>query len=260
VELWLYNTRDLSQPNSPAISGYFFSRPGAASAAGGQSGDHLGIGGVESTPRDKLFFYNGNSLVSGRTTLPLNTWHHVALVRSGDDVKVYLNGDPNPEIQATAPKGFASSAITLGTRADGFAPFQGRLDEVAVFDMPLKPEQVQAHFNAAKAAAPARDVVLKDNPLTYWRLDETDGALAASVAPPHKRLVKLAWKNLPAGLTAPAEVLLVDGQDKVEIELSAAATVPPGKVENVVVTGTTPTAGGAFTAESAPSALEVSKP
>jgi hypothetical protein len=260
LELWLFPTRDLTLPNSPAISGYFFSRPGASSAAGGPTGDHLGIGGVESSPRDKLFFYNGHVLVGGRTPLALNTWHHVALVRSGDDLKVYLNGDANPELQATAAKNFNTSAITLGTRADGFAPFQGRLDEVAVFDVPLKGEQVQAHFNAAKAASPARDVVLSDHPLAYWRLDETAGTLAASQAPPRQRLVTLAWKNLPAGLAAPGEVLLVDGQDQIEIELSAAASLPAGKIEAVTVSGTTPVAGGSFTAESAPVALEVVKP
>ncbi|HEV3024260.1 MAG TPA: LamG domain-containing protein, partial [Pirellulales bacterium] len=204
LELWLYNTRDLSQPNSPAISGYFYSRPGAASAANAQPGDHLGIGGVESSPRDKLFFYNGQTLLSGRTTLALATWYHVALVRAGDDVKVFLNGDvANPEIQATATKNFNASQIVLGTRSDGFAPFQGRLDEVAVFDSVLTPAQIQAHYNAAKAMTPARDVILKDNPLAYWRLDETEGQVAKSVAPAHKRLVKLAWKNLPAGLAAP---------------------------------------------------------
>ncbi|MBI3837024.1 MAG: pre-peptidase C-terminal domain-containing protein, partial [Planctomycetia bacterium] len=203
LELWLYNTRDLSQPNSPAISGYFYSRPGTPSAGNSQPGDHLGIGGIESSPRDKLFFYNGQTLVSGRTTLALNTWHHLALVRAGDDVKVYLDGDvANPEIQTTAAKNFNASQIFLGTRSDGFGPFQGRLDEVAVFDAVLAPAQIAAHYSAAKAAAPARDVILKDNPLAYWRLDETDGQVARSIAPAHKRLVKLAWKNLPAGLTA----------------------------------------------------------
>ena len=143
LELWLYNTRDLTQPNSPAISGYFYSRPGTPSAGNAQPGDHLGIGGVESSPRDKLFFYNGQTLVAGRTTLSLNAWHHVALVRSGDDVKVYLDGDiANPEIQTTAPKNYNASQIVLGTRSDGFAPFQGRLDEVAVFDAALTPAQV----------------------------------------------------------------------------------------------------------------------
>lgn len=261
LELWIYNTRDLSQPNSPAVSGYFYSRRGTPSPANAQPGDHLGIGGVESSPRDKLFFYNGQTLLSGRTTLAPNVWHHVALVRTGDDVKVFLDGDvANPEIQGAAAKNFNASQITLGTRSDGFGPFQGRLDEVAVFDAALQPAQIQAHFAAAKAAAPARDVILKDNPVAYWRLDETDGQLARSIAPPHKRLVKLAWKNLPAGLSVPDAVVLVDAQDKVEVELSAAASVAPGKLDKVVVAGTTIVGEGDFTAESPPAVIEVNKP
>ena len=261
LELWIYNTRDLAQPNSPAISGYFYSRAGTPNATNAQPGDHLGIGGVESSPRDKLFFYNGQTLVPGRTTLAINTWHHVTLVRAGDDVKVYLDGEvANPEIQTTAAKNFNASQIVLGTRSDGFGPFQGRLDEVAVFDAVLTPAQIQAHFNAAKAAAPARDVILKDNPLAYWRLDETEGQLAHSIAPPHKRLVKLAWKNLPAGLSAPEHVLLTDAQNKIEIELAATAAVAPGKLDKVVVAGTTPIGEQDFTAESVPSVIEVNKP
>jgi hypothetical protein len=259
--MWLFNTRDLSQPNSPAISGYVFSRPGNAAGTGAQPGDHLAIGGVESSPRDKLFFYDGQTLVSGRTTLSIGIWHHVAMVRAGDEVKVYLDGDvANPEIQAKAPKSFTSSEIVLGTRSDGYAPFQGRLDEVAYFDAALSPEQIQAHFAAAKAAAPARDVILKDNPLAYWRLDETEGQTAASIAPAHKRLVKLAWQNLPAGVSVPAEVVLVDAQNTLEIELAAAESVAAGKLENVVVSATTPAGGGDFTADSTGVAIEVNKP
>jgi hypothetical protein len=261
VEMWVYNTRDLSQPNAPAISGYFYSRPGTPSAANAQPGDHLGIGGVESSPRDRLFFYDGQSLVAGRTTLSINAWHQVVLVRTGDQVKVYLDGDvANPEIQAAAPKSYATSEIVLGTRADGYAPFQGRLDEVAFFDGALSPEQIQAHFAAAKAMTPARDVILKDSPLAYWRLDETDGAVAASIAPAHKRVVKLAWQNLPAGVSAPAEIVLVDAQPAIEIELAAAESVAPAKVENVIVAGTTAAGSSPFTAESVPVAVEINKP
>ena len=261
VELWIYNSRDLSQPNSPPISGYFFSRPGTPSSGNAQPGDHLGIGGIESSPRDRLFFYNGQTLVAGRTVLSLNAWHHVALVRSGDDVRVYLDGEvANPEIQTSTLKNFTASQIVLGTRADGYAPFQGRLDEVAVFDTPLAPPQIQAHFAAAKAAAPARDLILKDSPLAYWRLDEADGQLARSAAPPHKRLVRLAWKNLPAGVSVPDQVLLVDAQNKVEVQLAASAAVPPGKLEKVIVAGTTPFGEQEFTAESPAAVVEVSKP
>ena len=261
IEMWFYNSRDLSQPNSPAISGYLFSRAGAATADNAQPGDHLGIGGVESSPRDKLFFYDGQTLVGGRTKLAINTWHHVALVRSGDDVRVYLDGEvATAEIQTTAAKNFNTNQVVLGTRNDGYGPFQGRLDEVAIFDAPLSAAQVQAHVAGAKAAAPYRDVVLKDNPLVYWRLDETEGQLARSIAPPHKRLVKLAWKNLPAGLTAPDQVVLVDAQDKVEVELAAGAGLAPAKLEGVTLAGTTEVGDAEFTAESAPAVIEVNKP
>jgi hypothetical protein len=261
LELWLYNTRDLSQPNSPAISGYFYSRPGVPSATGAQPGDHLGIGGVESSPRDRLFFYNGQNLVAGRTMLTPNAWHHVALIRAGDDVKVYLDGEvTNPELQTTAPKNYNSNEIFLGTRSDGYAPFQGRLDEVVFFDSALTPAQVQAHYAAAKAAAPARDVILKDSPLAYWRLDEVDSRMAASIAQPRKRLVKLAWKNLPGGLSAPEQVLLVNAQNQTEIELAATAAVPPGKLEQVIVAGTTQIGEADFTALSPPVAVDVNKP
>jgi hypothetical protein len=261
VEMWAYNSRDLSQPNSPAISGYLFSRPGPTTADNAQPGDHLGIGGVESSPRDRLFFYNGQSLASGRTTLPINTWHQVVLVRSGDEVRVYLDGEVGtPEIQTTLARNFNSNQVVFGTRGDGYGPFQGRLDEIAIFDAALPAAQVQAHFVAAKAAAPARDVTLKDNPLVYWRLDETEGPWARSVAPAHKRLVKLAWKNLPPGLAAPDQIVLVDAQDKVDIELAAAASVAAAKLEGVTVAGTTAVGDTEFTAESAPAILEISKP
>jgi hypothetical protein len=72
--------------------------------------------------------------------------------------------------------------------------------------------------------------------------------------------VQLSWKNLPAGLAGPKEVVLVDAQDKVEVELTAEAAAAPAKLENVVVAGTTLLADGRFTAESAPATLEINKP
>jgi hypothetical protein len=107
---------------------------------------------------------------------------------------------------------------------------------------------------------PARDAILKDTPLAFWRCDETEGAVAASVAPAHKRLVKLAWQNLPAGVSAPAEIVLVDAQPAIEIELSAAASAAPAKAENVIVAGTTSAGASPFTAESVPVAVEINKP
>jgi hypothetical protein len=174
---------------------------------------------------------------------------------------VYLNGDvANPEIQGASVPRATSTQVVLGTRADGYAPFQGRLDEAAVFAKALAPEQVQAHFAAAKGMTPARDVVLKDAPLAYWPFEELDGAVAASLAPPQQRLVRLAWQNLSAGISAPSEIVLAGGAAAADVELAAADSVAPAKIENVIVAGTTPVADGPFTAESMPVAVEVIKP
>jgi hypothetical protein len=38
------------------------------------------------------FFYTGGSTISGITPVPVNTWSHVAVVRNGSNVKIFLNG------------------------------------------------------------------------------------------------------------------------------------------------------------------------
>ena len=196
VELWLYNTRDLSQPNSPAISGYVFSRPGTATGANAAPGDHLAIGGVESSPRDKLFFYDGETMVGGRTTLSINAWYHVALVRSGDEVKVYLNGDvQNPEIAANVPKRYDTARIMLGNRADGFAPFAGRLDEVAFFDSALSPERIAAH-HAAAAGEAVISLAAVDN--RHHRDPAGDGGYVVAVAKHNLDIINIGAIELPA--------------------------------------------------------------
>lgn len=82
--------------------------------------------------------FNGNRLnnvVAGVTVLEPRTWHHVALVRVGSNVKVYLDGDPSPEIDGKLAPGFVEGEeqIFVGGRSDNFANFKGRIDEVAVY-------------------------------------------------------------------------------------------------------------------------------
>ena len=72
-------------------------------------GDHLGIGGTDQHG-GKLIFFNGhakNQTLGGKTELRLKEWRHVALVRDGAKVAVYLDGKPEIEGEAevTVPKG-----------------------------------------------------------------------------------------------------------------------------------------------------------
>ncbi|MGE3309375.1 MAG: PVC-type heme-binding CxxCH protein [Limisphaerales bacterium] len=156
VSFWFWNgLPHLTRP----VTGYLFSRgrDGDARAAG----DHLGIGGTANPEgAGRLFFFNGNArnqVLAGRTFLGERRWHHVALVRSGDRVVVYLDGNPEPEIEGRAELTGTPDAgeFFLGGRCDGFAGLEGKIDEVAVFDRALDGRAVAGQFEASGLPKPA---------------------------------------------------------------------------------------------------------
>ncbi len=153
VECWVWN----GFPNSDrAVTGYFFSRgpDGDAKVAG----DHLGIGGsyMNQGWDGKLLLFNGNErdqALVGKTVLETRTWHHVAFVRNSKHVEVYLNGNPQPEIDGDLEPTFADSEdLFLGGRNDQMFGLEGRLDEVALYDRALTADEVAAHFAVAQAS------------------------------------------------------------------------------------------------------------
>jgi len=159
VELWCYNAMPV---DARPVTGYLFARgPGTGDET--PSGDCLGIGGTE-TGAGKLFFHTGDDAkeaLVGKTEIGLRSWdrpkswHHVVLVRDGDRVTVYLNGNTVPEISARgAPPCPAGAArILLGGRADNTANFEGKIDEVAIYRRALPPEEIARHYRAATGTA-----------------------------------------------------------------------------------------------------------
>jgi len=154
VELWVWN--DLP-PTARAITAYFFSR-GVDGAQGTAGGDNLGIGGTHrAEDQGRLFFFNGTRLdqvLSGRTVLKPGIWHQVVLVRQGRDFSVYLDGGPEPEISGQAEIGYpdACGQLYFGGRNDGFAPLEGKLDEVSLYGRALGAAEIAAHYAAARAS------------------------------------------------------------------------------------------------------------
>lgn len=145
--MWIWNGLD---PAARAVTGYFFSR--GPENEEDVPGDHLGIGGT-ATPeaQGRLILFNGNrrnELLAGKTAIPLREWQHVALVREGNKARVYLNGqlEFSGELARTDNPGLATF---IGGRTDNFCNFEGKIDEVAVFDYPLEAPVIRAHYEAA---------------------------------------------------------------------------------------------------------------
>ena len=165
VEFWFRN--ELPVLNRP-VTAYVFSR--AVDGIEGAFGDNLGIGGSHSNA-GQLIVFNGNraaNLIAGKTRIPVAGWCHVVMVRQNQQVKVFLNGDPEPEIAGDLPIEYPDDCkqILIGGRADDFANLQGMLEEVALYDRPLTTDEIKKHFLAAdvkQISQPVESVSVSDS-------------------------------------------------------------------------------------------------
>ena len=66
----------------------------------------------------------------------------MVFVREGNAVRVHLNGNSEPEIETTAAASPALPDFFFGGRCDNESNWEGRLDEIAVFDRSLSPHEV----------------------------------------------------------------------------------------------------------------------
>ena len=99
----------------------------------------------------RLYLSSGSKIIVSPVKIGLKTWHHVALVREGRQVAIYLDGNPVTGIsgEAAADASFRPASILVGGRDDVAAGFEGKIDEVAVFDRALEGEEIARHFRAS---------------------------------------------------------------------------------------------------------------
>ena len=143
VSLWLWNGLP---HNSREVNGWFFSRERDFGRTA--FGDHVGVTGTKHEP-GKLMFLKGNELDSensvmvGKTSIPRWIWSHIVFVRDDDQVSLYLNG--NREFQVKSDHNFPPvfDQFFLGGRADRTNSFEGRLDEIAIFDRALSEKEIR---------------------------------------------------------------------------------------------------------------------
>ena len=121
VEAWVYKTGVTSEA---AI---------AALWAPGQCSWYMGSNGS-----NQLTFYTSTAGCSGNSfpamgTIPLNTWTHVAVSRSGSSLLFFINGAPVGSTVVSGPL-FASSGInvTVGAQGNLINQWPGYIDEVRI--------------------------------------------------------------------------------------------------------------------------------
>jgi hypothetical protein len=125
VEMWFWN----GLPNEArGVTAYLFTR----------GGDKLAIGGSDGGSGRLIF-----AKLAGRTELAPKTWSHVALVRNGPKIDVYLNGKPEISGEAGPSTG---GEIFVGGQGDGSNSLEGMIDEIAVYAHALKADEVAQRY------------------------------------------------------------------------------------------------------------------
>ena len=152
VELWFWN--GIPSELRP-ITGFLVSR--GVEGSNHARGDQLGIGGTQAAA-DSLFFSTGNTTSktpTGKTRIAPRTWHHLALVRGGTRVTVYLDGNAEPEMTGDLAVEALDEPTNwfIGGRSDGTASFEGKISDVTFFARPLPAAEIASHFRAAQASS-----------------------------------------------------------------------------------------------------------
>lgn len=135
---------------------HYFMERGINTASSGRR-DGVGVGGTfSSTPTGRLFAVNDGTLATGTTLLTPDTWYQVVMVRddslSSEQLKIYLNGDPTPEITIDGAWGGGTGDVfRFGNRSDNNPSLglTGRFDEAVIWDRALSPEEVENLFQFA---------------------------------------------------------------------------------------------------------------
>ena len=77
-----------------------------------------------------LTWYTGSAIITTSATVPINAWSHVAIVRNGTAMTLYLNGISVGT--ATNSDNLTASVFSIGANNDGSEPFMGYISDVRV--------------------------------------------------------------------------------------------------------------------------------
>ena len=118
----IFNTRVV---DSPDISGFTF-----------------GVNG------DQLFVYADTFLIASAGSIPANVWSYVTLVRSGDDLSVYVNGSSVASGSVAGYDFTQSGASVAGFQTASTWYWNGNIDEVGVWNRALTSTEITQLYNS----------------------------------------------------------------------------------------------------------------
>jgi hypothetical protein len=124
-------------------------------------------------PNGQISFYHGDGsweeIQEPTCIVTENTWNHVVVTRTMSDKKIrfYLNGVYQGFDDFTDTPVASNNPVLIGRRGSTSYYFEGRIDEVQIFNEALSPFHVHSLYTASRTC---RDCL--PDPVAAWYLDE----------------------------------------------------------------------------------------
>jgi hypothetical protein len=73
-----------------------------------------------------------------------DTWHHVAMVYDGEEIRIYLDGELDGEVARKGDINENDASVWIGKKANENIWIDGTLDEIRILNIAITEEQIQA--------------------------------------------------------------------------------------------------------------------
>ncbi len=103
----------------------------------------------------RVNFHSGTDVTTA-TGVPAAAWSHIAVTFDDNQVEIYLDGVPAGS-GAAGISHQASTGFIVGDSPNGFAQFEGEMDDVRVFDRVLSAAEIQSLHSEGLALASSSD-------------------------------------------------------------------------------------------------------
>jgi hypothetical protein len=106
-------------------------------------------GGSMSSPGTSMSLFLGGIMYVPSAPLSLNAWHHGVIRRSNGKITLFVDGVKADSTMVTPNPPGSPNKFSIGREgANGYSPFQGKIDEVAVYNRALTDAEVLQLYNA----------------------------------------------------------------------------------------------------------------
>ena len=93
------------------------------------------------------------AVAQGATPMEVDTWHHLAMVYDGSEIRIYLDGELDGEVARKGDINENEASVWIGKKANELIWLDGTLDELRILNVAISQEQIQTDMEDGIAFA-----------------------------------------------------------------------------------------------------------